>query len=490
MDWLRSPRDDLLLEHPDGDDTFVQGEGPFRDYERRLTPAEGGSIDEVTRYHVGLPWFGWVFAPLVRGTVARRRPGLEQHHGEQLWWAPPDRLERRQMVVLGLLAAASLSAAFVNTLFTQTVNFAARDFGVSNSGQGVAGTVVRCAIVIMLPVVLLADRVGRRRMIQITAFAAPACSALGALAPSFAVLTATQAVGRPLGLALDLLIAVVAIEEMPRNSRAYAVSVLAMASGLGAGVCVMALRLADLGPSAWRLVYVVSLVWLLVAADLARRLPETQRFEAHRHDTVRHHIHRRRLLALAGAAFFGNLFVAPASFFQNRYLEEVRGYTGGGIALFTIATATPAGVGILIGGRLADLYGRRILGSVSLVVGTFVFLLSFSVGGWPMWVTALIGGTIIGISVPALGVYRAELFPTGGRSLAGFFITVAALVSGSLAILATGALLDRGFSHFEVLGVFALGQLVVAAIVMLAFPESAHRELEDLNPEDRITAAS
>jgi hypothetical protein len=26
----------------------------------------------------------------------------------------------------------------------------------------------------------------------------------------------------------------------------------------------------------------------------------------------------------------------------------------------------------------------------------------------------------------------------------------------------------------------------VAAIVLLAFPETAHRELEDINPEDRI----
>ena len=148
----------------------------------------------------------------------------------------------------------------------------------------------------------------------------------------------TQTVGRPLGLALDLLIAVAAAEEMPRNSRAYAVSVLAMASGLGAGVAVMALPLADLGDDGWRLVYVLSLIWLLVAVDLPRRLPETRRFEPRRHAR-----HRRHALApRAGSrssrrsAFFANLFVAPASFFQNRYLDDVRGYTGGGIALFTL----------------------------------------------------------------------------------------------------------------------------------------------------------
>ncbi len=215
--------------------------------------------------------------------------------------------------MLGLLAAASLTAAFVNTLFTQTVNFAADDFGIGNWGQGVAGAIVRFGIILTLPIALLADRVGRRRMIQFCAFAAPVICAFGALAPNFAVLTATQAVGRPLGLTLDLLVAVMVAEEMPKSSRAYALSMMAMAGGLGAGVCLWALKLADLGPGGWRYVYLVSLIWLIVAADLARRLPETRRFRLAEHRArpadrpqavagavrrrlLRQPLHRRRLV--------------------------------------------------------------------------------------------------------------------------------------------------------------------------------------------------
>ena len=134
---------------------------------------------------------------------------------------------------------------------------------------------------------------------------------------------ATQAVGRPLGLALDFLIAVAVAEEMPRNSRAYAVSVMAMASGLGAGIAVMALPLADVGDWGWRLVYLVTLIWLIVAVDISRRLPETVRYE--RPHAVNPPLDRRRFAALATVAACLNFFVAPASFFQNRYLREVRG---------------------------------------------------------------------------------------------------------------------------------------------------------------------
>ena len=75
------------------------------------------------------------------------------------------------------------------------------------------------------------------------AWTAPIVTATGALAPNFPFLVATQSIGRPLGLALDFLIAVIAAEEMPRGSRAYAVGIMAMASGLGAGIAVMALPL-------------------------------------------------------------------------------------------------------------------------------------------------------------------------------------------------------------------------------------------------------
>jgi MFS family permease len=232
-------------------------------------------------------------------------------------------LTSRQVLVLGLLAAASMSSAFVNTVFTQTVPFAAADFGIDNRGIGVAGSVVRAGIILSLPAAFLADRLGRRRIITITAWLAPSITALGALAPNFTILVITQAIGRPMGLALAFLVAVVAAEEMPRTCRAYAISVMAMASGLGAGVAVMALPLADLADNGWRLVFLVSLVWLVVAVDISRRLPETERFVHRTTDAAP--LDRVRFVLLAVVAVSANLFVSPASFFQNVYLRELRG---------------------------------------------------------------------------------------------------------------------------------------------------------------------
>jgi MFS family permease len=473
-------RDDILQERHEADGSFSCALGPFRSY-RRGAIDEGDRVVETTTYHLAIPWFAWLFAWPVRTTL--RRPPERRFGGLHAWWAPPDQLDERASTVLGLLAAASIVYGYVNTLFTQTVTFAADEFGSSDTAQGVAGAVVRCGIVFAIALVFLADRQGRRKMLLVSAVLAPVLCGLGALAPSLVWLTVTQTLGRPVGIALLLLVGIVAAEEMPRSSRAYAISVVAMAGGLGAGACLVALPLADLGVRGWRLVYVVPLAFLVIAWDLRRRLPETRRFEApHLTAPV---LQRRRFALLAASGLLTNLLVAPASFFNNRYLKDVRGYSAAKIALFNGGTTTPGAIGIVAGGKLADVHGRRVVGAVALLVGSVFTVIQFSLGGWPMWLASTISATIGGAGIPALGVYGAELFPTGNRGRAAGLITMLSLVGSSIGLLAAGWAVDQTLGYGRVMGVLAAGPLVVAALVVVFYPETAHHELEDLNPEDR-----
>jgi YNFM family putative membrane transporter len=459
--------------------TFVQREGPFTTYER-IVVTSPTKVDETIRYRIVIPWFAWLFALPIRTTL-RRRPRDQA----MPWWSPPDRLTPRHAAILGLLAAASMAAAFANTLFTQTVTFAADGFGIDERAQGVGGVIVRLGVVIAIPFAMLADRRGRRQMIILAAWIAPLWCALGAIAPNFWVLVGTQTIGRPVGLALALLIGVVAAEEMPSSSRAYALSVLALAGGLGAGVAVASLRLADIGRDGWRLIYLISLVWLLPAYHLMRQLPETHRFQQ-RH-TIAPRLDRRRFAVIAIVAITANLFVAPASFFQNRYLDHVRGYTGGGIALFTLCTATPASLGLIAGGRIAEMVGRRAVLAICLPLSTLLVVGSFSSAGSTMWMLALMGGLLAGAAYPAFTVYRTELFPTGNRGRANGYITALSLAGSSIGLLLVGALVHRGWSYGQSMLLVAFGQLVAAAVAYVFYPETAHLELEQINPQDALT---
>ena len=378
-----------------------------------------------------------------------------------------------------------MSAAFINTLFTQTVAFAADEFNISKSGQGIGAAIVRLGIVICLPLVALADRRGRRPVMIAMAWAAPLVSALGAIAPSYSFLVATQAVGRPLGLTLDILIAVVAVEEMPRDGRAYATGILAVLSGIGGGIAVASLPLADISVTSWRFIYVIGLVWLVIAYALMKWLPESERFIRHVPKTKMRAAYiadalRGNLGRICSVVFLTNIYIATASIFQNRYLKDERGYSAALVALFTIVTSSPATFGLIIGGRVADERGRRILGATLVPIGAFLLALSFSTSGIVMWLVAIAGGLAFGISYPALAVYRGELFPTRTRSLAGGIIMTSALLGGIIGLVGGGWFLDANGSYGQVMMWLVIGPVIASAIVWFRYPETAHRELDDI----------
>ncbi len=476
-DLALRPRSDLLDEHRAEDGTFEQAHGPLHTY-RRTVETSADQVRETITWSIAIPWFGWLFSRPIGHSLRHRRP----EGAPSPWWAPPDQLNERQARTLALLAMAAMSAAFANTLFTQTANFAADTFGISDRGQGVGGAVVRLGVLLALPFAVLADRLGRRRTIVLAAWLAPLFCLLGAAAPSFWTLVASQTVARPMGIALSLLAGVAAAEDMPRSSRAYAVSVLAMSAGLGAGVAASALKLADLGDEGWRLVYVLSLLWIPVAISLMRQLLETRRFQkVHR---IAQPMNRRRLMLVATVAMTSSLFIAPASFFQNRYLDDIRGYSGGGIALFALLTGTPASIGLIVGGRLADAFGRRMLIIVCTPLSTAFIVLGFSTSGTAMWAAVVAGGLAGAIAYPAYQVYRAELFPTGNRGRANGLISATALLSGSVGILFVGWARDQGWSFGAAMAAMGAGQLFAAVLAWRLYPETAHLELETLNPED------
>ena len=63
-------------------------------------------------------------------------------------------------------------------------------------------------------------------------------------------------------------------------------------------------------------------------------------------------------------------------------------------------------------------------------------------------------------------------------------MTAALLIGGVLGLLAMGALLDENWTFGSILAILAIGQLVVTVLVVVYYPETAHQELEALNPED------
>ena len=483
IERITGPRDDIVTEraHPDGH--YEAAEGPFHHYRRTVETSvddDGAAlITEVTEFRLAMGVWSVLFTRAFANAIRRRR-----EPGHQPWWSPPDRFDARQASVLSLLCGLTIVSGYLGTLITQTITFAADEFDASEGAQGVTLASVRVGVLLALGLVALADRRGRRRLLVGAAVGGCLVAATGALSPNLAWLGVSQTVARGLSTTVAVLIAILAAEEMPRNSRAYAVSVLAMTSALGAGAAVWFLPLADLGESAWRLLYLIPLAGIPLALRIARHLPESHRFEAAR-TRAPAATNRRRVILLAVSGFLLLFFAAPASQFQNEFLRSEHGYSAAEITAFTLITNTPGGIGILVGGRLADVRGRRLIGAIGVVGGVGLTVVMYLASGWGIWVASLFGAIVGAAVVPALGVYGPELFPTSARGRANGVITVVGVIGSSLGLLAAGLLSDSLGALGPAMAILAVGPLLLAILVLTAYPETAHLELEDLNPEDR-----
>jgi MFS family permease len=400
---------------------------------------------------------------------------------------PPDGLDAPTTVALSCLAALTLIAGYTGTLIAQTITFAADEFGESDRAQGIVLAATRVGVLLALVLVAAADRRGRRTMIRISALGACAVAATGALVPNLALLGVSQTVARGLSTALGLLLGILGAELVPRNCRAWTVSILALTASLGSGMAVLCLPLADLGDWTWRLLYLVPLVGLPFTRLVIRGLPESARFTA---ASVRPpaRAHAGRFWLLAASAFLGSIFLAPASQFMNDFLRDDQGFTASRITAFTVLTNIPGIVGIVIGGRLADLRGRRIVGAIALAGGAGLTTAMFLSQGWSLWALSGVATVIGAAAVPALGVYGPELFATTARGRANGMIAVLGVLGSALGLLVVGSLSDRLGGIGDAMPYVLAGPLILAVLVLVAYPETAHQELEDLNPEDRQAA--
>jgi MFS family permease len=487
----------MVREEADGPDRFRCAEGPFDHYERTLLVADAPDglhlVSETIDWDLAIPLWGGLFRPLLRRRLRRTEapappPAPGEPEPASPWWSPPARLDARAARILSLLCGVSMLAGYLGTIITQTITFASDEFGTGRSAQGTTLAAVRVGVLLSLVLVGLSDRKGRRKLLVASAVGGAVAAAAGALAPNLWVLGGTQTVSRAFSTALGILIVVVAAEEMPAGGRAYAASVLAMTAALGAGGAVILLPLADLAEPAWRIIYVVPLLALPLFLKVAKQIPESRRF-TRPHGKATLAGHRGRLLLLATASFFGLLFLAPASQFQNEFLRDEQGFPAILITVFTLATNTPAGIGIVIGGRLADVRGRRLVGTVGTLGGAALFVLAYQSHGPLLWLFTLLGTVIAASTVPALGVYGPELFPTALRGRANGLITLAGVLGSGTGLAIEGHLADRWGRIGPGIAVLGVGPLVVAGLVILLYPETAHLELEDLNPEDAVATA-
>ena len=169
---------------------------------------------------------------------------------------------------------------------------------------------------------------------------------------------------------------------------------------------------------------------------------------------------------LAVIALLTNVFNAPSSQLSNRYLQDVRHFSGSGIVfLLAVTTVVPGILGVIIASRLAERGRRRPLASISLLLATGAQMVFFLFGGPTLWLTsaaATITGACAGIVLATLG---AELFATEVRGTANAFLVGISVVGSAGGLLLAGQLSDHVGGIGRAIAICGIASLLAAFVV-------------------------
>src|SRR5205807_6520501 len=178
---------------------------------------------------------------------------------------------RRQRVTLIWAGLAVVLSGFEGSILILALPAIARDFHAGTTALSGLGSVLALGTLGALPLATLADRFGRRRLIAIGVAGFSLVNFGSAFAPTLADL----ALLRIIAVCFEVLVAGLAtalvVEEAPNGQRGRAVSVLALLSGIGTGVTVIAYPI--VAPH-WRWLFLAGGVGVPIAPLIWRPLPE------------------------------------------------------------------------------------------------------------------------------------------------------------------------------------------------------------------------
>lgn len=389
---------------------------------------------------------------------------------------PPERISRREWVVLSLFAVVALTQGWSGAAITHALPFAQKDFGWSDARVFDVLATVRAISLVALGLSWLADTRGRRIPLLAAFILLPVANLLTAVIASPAAFTGLQAIARIGTIAIGSLAVVVLSEEVGPGVRGYAIGIYALFGSLGTGLGLLLRPLADGSTDAWRVLFALSAIPLLASPFLVRRIGESRAYVRPVRrpplGAVLRAPHRSRFWPMAGLAFALSAFTAPAANLALVRIENQLGWSAAaGSIVLAAASAPGVALGLLIGGRMSDILGRKPTEAISILVGVTGGIAFYFLENGLLMAAAIFVSTLGAFAItPAFGSHRSELFPTSVRSTAGAWIVNASIVGG-LAGFAAGRFVVDAWGVPRTIAVLG-AVLVGASLLIRLLPET------------------
>ena len=388
-------------------------------------------------------------------------------------------LDRRQRVTLIWAGLAVVLSGFEGSILILALPAIAREFHANTPAVSSLGSILAVGTLGAVPLAMLADRFGRRRLIAVGVGGFSLVNFASAFVPSLADL----AFLRLFAVCFEVLVVGVAtaliVEEAPQRSRGQAVSALALLSGFGTGITVIAYPI--VAPH-WRWLFLVSGVGVLAAPLIWWLLPEGRTW---------HGVHftgsalrllmeppwRRRVFILAATFALLAVLLEPAGLLYTLYASVVLSWSPAEISVLIVVSGAVGAASYLAGGYLTDRYGRRLPAIVLTVATGAATSLSFATGTVGFFTGNVLWSGFASAATPVFGAWSGELFPTRARATAEAALGLAGAVGSIAGLQAVGMLsATTGLGGAIELGGVAA---IAGALLLFLLPETKQQPLPE-----------
>ena len=428
----------------------------------------------------------------------------DQEPARLLWLQPPflrptSAITRRQERVFLLVGLAALFAGYNESVFAFAIPQIQTSLHIAENRVGATITMFRLAVLGAMAFAMLADVLGRRRLLLFTIIGQAFATLGTAFAQDYTLFVVCQVAVRVFSYAELSLCFVVIIEEMNASSRGWSVGALAAMNNLGGGIVSLVFAFVTVIPYGWRSLYAIGAIPLFIVAFLRRRLPETQRFEIRATevrklashfavvvDLIRRLIsdYPQRVVVCLLTGFLWSFAVAPAGALGIKYMQQTLGYAPWQTTLIIVPGGMLAlWINIRLG-RLSDRIGRKtvIMATSLLAAASFAFFYSGLkvpfVGA--VWIFTFAFGLTTDTLFSGISV---EIFPTAYRATVGALGTVCSALGAAVSLYLEGILYDRFGGHGPAVSI-PLGIVLIMIATVAFLPEPAGRVLEEVSDAD------
>ena len=401
-------------------------------------------------------------------------PEAEPAHGPDLRFG----FNAHEWGVLVPLAAVGFFLNYDTGLLSLAAPAIAEGLGVTVASFGIGVAIIRVAALGSMPILRLADRVGRRQMLLVSVLAFTVATAATSLAWGLVAFVVFQMVARLFLATEESLAGIVISEELRPDRRGSGLTLLGIIAMTGFGLVALMLLVVPLTPLDWRILYLAALPPLLAVAWLRRNLRETAAFtvaqdEARVQASFWPHVdraHRPLLWRITVVLGTHGMLGTPVFFYAAELAQDGYGWEG----LFTVIViaAGPATLlGYVAGGRLSDRVGRRPVVIGSALVSVLGVALVFTEARWlfaPGFF--LLTGADAGLAAVRPS-FLSELFPTEVRATLLSFVFAVIVAAGSVGLVFVGVLDGTWSTATCIYGLMAV--MVAGLLALRGVPETA-----------------